>query len=85
MGKNKTKMAWQNRVLTFSMAVGLQGHRTVSQSEAAAGADSHPGWHQTAGSLLTAAKVSESLVSRHRKASSARGMPGAVYSKLEVL
>lgn len=55
-------MAWQNRVLTFSMAVELQGHQTVSQSEATTSAGSHPGWRQTAGWLLTAAKVSKSLV-----------------------
>lgn len=77
--KPPTKMAWQNGVLTFSTAVELQGHQTISRSEAITSADSHPGWRQTAVSLLTAAKASKSLVvNKYRKASSARDTAGAV-------
>lgn len=48
------------QVLTFEMAVELQGHRTASQLEATTSADSHPGWHQIAGLLPTTARGSKS-------------------------
>lgn len=51
----------KEQVLTFEMAVELQGHQTTSQSEATTSADSHPGWHQTAGLQPATAKGIQSM------------------------
>lgn len=61
----------KGQVLTFEMAVELQGHQTTSQSGAATNGDSHPGWRQTAGLQPATAKGSESTeMNRHSPGSS---------------
>lgn len=51
----------KGQVLTFEMAVGLQGHRTASRWGAATNAGSRPGWRRRAGWLPATAGGSKSV------------------------